>query len=462
MKTSKKKPFIISRQPSKKLSSPSTENSGSDIYLKKALVPIDPAIERQNQILATQTLFKNCYNLFSVSPTLLPDLLQKYADDNIKYRDEEFTQQADRFLTRIAQSKKIPKDFRAKYPLYFILVSICKIFMLNEYEIIVLACALDHCNWKIEETVYPEEALNLKEFPFNLGSEIDNDCKRLIIYLLVITFSLKQFLNEKREVDKIHAYCESVCSNFQAIFNRWTRVYSFHKFNYSPLEINKKFRQLSTKEVEDPLNGNKDYNIVVDSIMNLTGSYKSKLNGGMNPKPTTPLMPQFTPLHTPTPLFASLPMTPFNSFETNNINNKPLFPDSLLLGLPPLSFERNERTVSRPKPVDLDAFELPPELEAVSRQTSSSNLFGEEFGRKKFKMNNGAAGFTLPRENSLFKDLAAVLGNNAFKANEIEDFFQINPLPSLSKKSSNASNAMVEEQPALFRFHSNMSSWYKE
>ena len=88
----------------------------------------------------TQTVFKNCYNLFNVNPGLLPELLQRYADDNVKYRDEEFTQQADNFLTRIAASKKsilmlctiltiflVPKELRAKYPLYFILVSICKV-----------------------------------------------------------------------------------------------------------------------------------------------------------------------------------------------------------------------------------------------------------------------------------------------------------------------------------------------
>lgn len=328
--------------------------------------------------------------------------------------------------------------------------------MLNEYEIIVLACALDHCNWKVEETVYLEEAAFLKEFPGDLGTALDDDCKRLIIYLLVITFSLKQYLNEKGEVDKIHAYCESICTNFQAIFNRWTRVYYLHKFNYSPLEINRKFRNLSQKEVEEPLPGLKDYNIVVDSIMNLTGSYKSKVN----PKTTAHTMPQQFSLPTHTPLFASIPMTPIATplFETS----KPLFPDSMLLALPPVTFER---TVSRSKhaaPVDFESFELPPELEAVSRQTSTSNLFGEELGRKKFKMNNGNSGFTLPRENSFFKDFTSVFGGNVFKGNDIEDFFQMNPLPALSKRSSTASQAMVEETPALFRFHSNMSSWYKE
>jgi len=422
----------------------------------------------------TQTVFKNCYNLFNVNPGLLPELLQRYADDNVKYRDEEFTQQADNFLTRIAASKKIPKELRAKYPLYFILVSICKIFMLNEYEIIVLACALDHCNWKIEETVYLEESSYLKEFPGNLGNEISSDCKRLIIYLLVITFSLKviilliyiltylkQYLNEKGEVDKIHAYCESICSNFQALFNRWTRVYYLHKFNYSPIEINKKFRNLSQRQLEDPFSGLKDYNIVVDSIMNLTGSYKSKLGSksAMPNMPDTPYMPQMMSFPTHAPLFASIPMTPIGTPLIEN--SKPLFPDSMLLGFPQITLERS---VSRSKflPPEMDSFEMPPEMEVISRQTSTSNILGEEFGRKKFRMNNGASGMIYPRENSLFKDLNALFGNSALKGNEIEDFFQMNPLPTLSKKSSSTSQAIVEEQPSLFRFHSNISSWGKE
>lgn len=121
MSTSKKKPFKISRLPPKKLSSSSEENS-PEPQLKRALTPVDPSIEIQNQILAyvlsslcitylltfhrKQTVFKNCYNLFNVNPVLLPELLQRYADANLKYRDEEFTQQADNFLTRIAASKK--------------------------------------------------------------------------------------------------------------------------------------------------------------------------------------------------------------------------------------------------------------------------------------------------------------------------------------------------------------------
>jgi len=36
----------------------------------------------------------------------LPELLEKYSQDNLQYRDEEFTQQAEIFVTKIAGDKK--------------------------------------------------------------------------------------------------------------------------------------------------------------------------------------------------------------------------------------------------------------------------------------------------------------------------------------------------------------------
>lgn len=454
MKAPKKKPFTICRQPVPKTQPSSTNKqvSSSDQSQSRAIAILekkDSQLELQNQILATQTVFKNCYNLFKVSPNLLPELLQSYAQDNLKYRDEEFTQQADNFITKIATSKKVPKDLRAKYPLYYILMSICKIFMLNEYEIIVLGCALDHCGWKINETVYPEEAAFLKEFPGNLGPEIDDDCKRLIIYLLVITFSLKQYINEKGEADKIHAYCESICSNFQAIFNRWTRVSFYHKFNYSPLEINRKFRYLSQRDLFDPLSSMKDYNIIVDSIMNLTGSNKNK----NNMRSTTPFFPQLSerPFTTVFPTFQLPPI------ETKPL---PLFPETPL-SFPSLTFERS---LSRPKAntindfMDFDDQNLPPEIGGLSRQTSSSNLFGEELGRKKIKFNN-AGGSGLFKDNGMYREFPHLMLNNQARTFDPEDFLLNTPLPSLSKRSSNMSQA-PDEQPSLLRFHSN--TWYKE
>jgi len=37
---------------------------------------------------------------------MMPDLIEKYTQDNLQYRDEEFTQQAEIFITKIAADKK--------------------------------------------------------------------------------------------------------------------------------------------------------------------------------------------------------------------------------------------------------------------------------------------------------------------------------------------------------------------
>lgn len=63
--------------------------------------------------------------------------------------------------------------------------------MLNEFEIVVFGCLLDHCPWNIDDVLALEDGSNLWEFPSNFGLDISIDCKRFIIYLLIITFALK-------------------------------------------------------------------------------------------------------------------------------------------------------------------------------------------------------------------------------------------------------------------------------
>lgn len=65
--------------------------------------------------------------------------------------------------------------------------------MLNEFEITLLGSMLDHLTWNVDELLSLQEASCLREFPTNLGFEIDNECKRFIVYLLAATFSLKVF-----------------------------------------------------------------------------------------------------------------------------------------------------------------------------------------------------------------------------------------------------------------------------
>ncbi len=63
--------------------------------------------------------------------------------------------------------------------------------MFNEFEIIVFACVLDHCPWNMDDVLTVEQGVLLQEFPSNFGLEVANDCKRFIIYLLIVAFALK-------------------------------------------------------------------------------------------------------------------------------------------------------------------------------------------------------------------------------------------------------------------------------
>jgi len=485
MNNKKKPPFIISRSNSSRSSiaflDKSLSNSFEDpmpmVFRKQASF-----LSKQNSFNFHDSAFKSHYNIFKTDASLLPDLLEKYSQDNLQYRDEEFTQQAETFITKIAADKKIPKDLRAKFPLYQILISICKIFMLNEYEIVVFACSLDHCNWKIDEVVAPEEADFLREFPSNFGVEISDECKRFIMYLLIITFSLKQYLNEKINVDKVQAYCEKICMNFQALFNRWTKISSFHKFNYSAPEINRKFKYLSKREYGDNVTSVKDYNMIVDNIMVLTGSYSSKPKIDAKPMVSPPPVATNTLSTQKTEIFHELPSLPI-------IDPKALYETNAMPSL--------ERGLSRNKTLDFmtesPGVKIPNAMGGgYSRQGSISTFlagfplmkrqssfdFFDELNRKLLKQdtfnlgsalgnasqnagdqpqaNKESSGLKLPSLSNPLSGLLSKAGGGAMETEELGNLV----VPTLSKKSSTVSQQMPDDNPSLSRFNSNFSFLY--
>ena len=175
--------------------------------------------------------------------------------------------------------------------------------------------------------------------------------------------------------------------------------------------------------------------------MNLTGPSKLKGNKPNTLAPSQTFMIQ-------APIFQSFQLPPIP--ETKSI-----FAD-----LPTLTFERGTSRTKNIELVNFENLELPPEFDGVSRQSSTSNIFGDESAKKKIKFNNSTSNFTsLLRESSIMKDFSFSMNNLPNNIN-VEDYFLMNtPLPGLSKRSSNVSQAIPEEQPSLFRFHSNMSSW---
>jgi len=78
-------------------------------------------------------------------------------------------------------------------------------------------------------------------------------------------------------MELIQAYCEKICKNFQDLLKRSAKARSNYKLHFSHYEVNKKFRELSKRDNREPfMKGIKDYNMVVESILRLTGSHTTK------------------------------------------------------------------------------------------------------------------------------------------------------------------------------------------
>jgi len=215
--------------------------------------------------------------LTKTSPAKLAQLLQEYKEKSTEYREDDFSQQASTFIARIASDEKIPSDMKGRFSLYYILVSIAKIFMLNEYELALLACALDKLEWNLDSIVREEEGSYLCEFPCSLEVEITSECRQLIIYLLLVAFTLKTNITQKHEMELIQAFCEKICKNFVDLLKRSSKVKSTQNLNFSAFDVNEKFSMLSKKDHRDPfMKSVKDYNMVVESILRLTGSHTIK------------------------------------------------------------------------------------------------------------------------------------------------------------------------------------------
>jgi hypothetical protein len=403
----------------------------------------------------SQSFFKDYCSIFKTDPNRKTDLLDQYSRANLRFRDEEFTQQAESFIMKIAMDKKIPKEWRAKFPLYQILIAICKIFMLNEYEIVAFSCTLDHCNWRIDEAINADESSCLTEFPANYGMEINEECKKFIMYLLVLAFSLKQYLNDKSEVDAIQTYCEGMCLNFPAIFNRWLRSSPIQKFKYSAPEINKKYKYLSKREYADQMTSLKDYNLLVDNIMSLTGSYNSKAkNDNQAPQPQLQSNKLFPSQQAQ--IFYDLP-------SQSLIDMKSRYPDDHLTMVLDKGFSKQMTLESIE---DLSA-EIPNNLLGnLNRQGSFSQLMTnfsnlkrqdsyewvDKNIKKKVKWELGNTDGTADNKENLSFKTGDALGfiSNFSSQNDGEDYYNLG-IPILGRKVSNP-----DEMSSFSRYNSNI------
>jgi len=192
------------------------------------------------------------------------------------YKDEEYSQESDSMILQISQDPKIPSKIRQKQPLYNLLVYTAKSLLLNEYEIVGLATQIDGANWNFKQDLKLSDKA-IKNLNLGPNIKIDSETKTLAMYLLIMGYFIKDGLNEASELRKITSHCEEIYHNFKNDYKAWQKKYLPR---LDVISINKKWKHFrnpkSVKQPEPEEHVNRDYNHIVNDIVQLTGYHSSK------------------------------------------------------------------------------------------------------------------------------------------------------------------------------------------
>ena len=162
------------------------------------------------------------------------------------YEEERMNYQAHLYLRRIAHDLTKKLSYLYQYPFLQYLTNACKMMMLNEFEIIAWALWLDALDLKDDESTIEEK----------------------VIYTALF---VKIRLNED---SKLEEYFNWILQNLIENFNDWIEKNS-STFKPHPIEINKKYIELSRpynpKLEQDFI----EYNHLVDDILQVSPPYQS-------------------------------------------------------------------------------------------------------------------------------------------------------------------------------------------
>lgn len=94
------------------------------------------------------------------------------------------------------------------------LKAIAKIFLMNEVEAIFFAYMIRETNWDIKDKLITQNSDQVRDVVCYLNDQ--PEYKNLILYLMLVTYSLKFFLNEN--IDELLEEAMRICPNFKLIF----------------------------------------------------------------------------------------------------------------------------------------------------------------------------------------------------------------------------------------------------
>ncbi|CAI2364872.1 unnamed protein product [Moneuplotes crassus] len=175
--------------------------------------------------------------------------LKIYNELKTQYEEEGVNQQTHQFLSRISRKKILDDEKLNKVPLMQHLSNAAKAMMLSEFEIAAWATWLDKIDLLVPNEYTPED------------------------YILFTSFYIKMSLNEEEFLNGMfQSYFNCYIRGFIEKFNKWLKT-NKNLFQFNPIEVNKKF-----KELNRPFNPQKesdfiDYNHCVDDILQISPPY---------------------------------------------------------------------------------------------------------------------------------------------------------------------------------------------
>jgi hypothetical protein len=241
-------------------------------------------------------------------------------------------------------------------------------------------------------------------------------------------------------MELIQAFCEKICRNFVDLLKRSSKVKSAQSLNFSAFDVNEKFRQLSKKDHREPfMKSVKDYNMVVESILRLTGSHTIKPKAKAN---------------------TCQKLTKIEEKSTKNFDDSHTGDSLTDTDIFYADFNKDFEAVSTPF-INVDfsrqasAF-IGQDDEINTKREAEYDIFEEETSAsKKVKGNED---FFLFSQLNNSQSLVRKDSTNAFfegmKKSEQEDIFDV---IELGRKTSNIFQQMQEEIPMFTRFDSSFS-----
>lgn len=127
-----------------------------------------------------------------------------------------------------------------RYPILRTLESIAKIFRINQIEALFFVHFTKLTDWNIGDEIIGRYSTEIKDF-INYTYDTE-EYKNFILYLTLVSYSLKQSLSYQKEEFLPQAL--KLCPAFLDVFEKWSQKYGEVIRGINPKDINKLYKSI--------------------------------------------------------------------------------------------------------------------------------------------------------------------------------------------------------------------------